>query len=45
MTPPAFPESSPDPADPLWGSQITLRHATPLRLPNNPSGGPLLEYE
>lgn len=45
VMPPAFAEASPDPADPLWGGRMTLRHATPLRLPNNPSGGPLLDYE
>lgn len=44
VTPPAFPEAAPDPADPLWTREITLRRATPLRLPNNSSGGPLLEY-
>ncbi|MEZ4654707.1 MAG: hypothetical protein R3E12_14275, partial [Candidatus Eisenbacteria bacterium] len=45
VAPPAFAETAPDPVDPVWTNSITVRRASPLRLPNDPAGGPLLEYE
>ncbi|MCA9729719.1 MAG: hypothetical protein KC729_18700, partial [Candidatus Eisenbacteria bacterium] len=45
VAPPAFAETAPDPLDPVWTNSITVRRASPLRLPNEPAGGPLLEYE
>lgn len=41
--PPGMPEATPDPFAPSWIASLEVRPPSPLRLPNNPTGGPLLE--
>ncbi len=43
--PPSMPEASPEIWAPSWAGEQRLWFATPLRLPNNPTGGPILEME
>jgi hypothetical protein len=43
VNPPGMPEATPDPFAPSWIDAAELRPPSPLRLPNNPTGGPLLE--
>jgi len=42
---PSHPESPPDLIGPLWAERAVLRPADPLTWPNQPTGGPLLEWE
>ena len=43
MNPPGMPEAIADPFAPSWIESIEIRRPSPLRLPNNPTGGALVE--
>lgn len=42
---PGFPELEPDAYGPLWISRLAVHAPDPLRLPSNPTGGPLIVVE
>lgn len=43
--PPGMPEAVEDPFAPSFVSSVSIRRPSPLRLPNNATGGPLVEAE
>lgn len=42
---PGFPGTAPDVVAPSWADSVRLMPPSPLYLPNNPSGGAILEWE
>lgn len=45
LAPSGYPETTPDPAGPVWLERISYQPADPLLLPSNPSGGPIVALE